>query len=206
MDGRIRRVEETRRRPPQDAVLAELAERTTVYSAELARRQSEADAAAAELARIEADVAVVQARRRRDEGLLESTTAAKDAIGLQHELASLGNRLRDLEDAQLDAMQAAEDAAAAVTEQERALAENDAAARHGGAMSGPVWRFEQDLKGPCNVCMREVTGLFVEGTVADNALGPDRIVCPDCYHRWTTMLVAGERDRKTTAPAYVRST
>lgn len=126
-DERIRRIERTRRNPPQDPVLAEVAARAAVHSEELARRQSDADAAAAELARIEADVAVVQARRRRDEGLLEGTTAAKDAIGLQHELASLGNRLRDLEDAQLEAMQAAEDAAASAAEKEQALAEDEAA-------------------------------------------------------------------------------
>ncbi len=127
LDERIRRVEATRRHPPQDAALAEVSARASARSAELARCQSEADAAVAELARIEADVAVVQARRRRDDGLLSGTTAAKDAIGLQHELVSLGNRLRDLEDAQLEAMQAAEDAAAAVAEQERALAEDLAA-------------------------------------------------------------------------------
>lgn len=126
LDERLRRVEETRRHPPQDAALAEVKARAVAHSAELARRQSDADEAAAELARIEADVAVVQARQRRDEALLPSATA-KDAIGLQHELASLGTRLRDLEDAQLEAMQGAEDTAAAVIQQERALADDDAA-------------------------------------------------------------------------------
>ncbi len=71
-------------------------------------------------------------------------------------------------------------------------------------MSGPVWRFEQGLEGTCDVCMRTVTGMFVEGRVEDNALDTDRAVCPDCYRRWTTMLVAGEKDRKSPAPAYVR--
>ncbi len=72
-------------------------------------------------------------------------------------------------------------------------------------MSGPVWRFEQDLHGTCEVCMRETTGLFVEGTVENNVLDASRTVCPDCYRRWTTMLVAGEKDRKSAAPAYVHT-
>jgi hypothetical protein len=71
-------------------------------------------------------------------------------------------------------------------------------------MSGPVWRYESGTEASCAVCLRTVTGVFVEGEVADNALQIGRRVCPDCYHRLTGMLVGGELGVQAPGPAYAR--
>jgi hypothetical protein len=49
-----------------------------------------------------------------------------------------------------------------------------------------------------------VTGVFVEGEVADNGFHAERNVCPDCYRRLNRMLVRGELGRPTSGPAYAR--
>jgi hypothetical protein len=71
-------------------------------------------------------------------------------------------------------------------------------------MSGPVWRYEGATEASCAVCFRTVTGVFVEGEVADNDFHVDRRVCPDCYGRLTALLVRGELGRQTAGPAYAR--
>ena len=71
-------------------------------------------------------------------------------------------------------------------------------------MSGPVWRFEPEASGLCDVCLRESTGMVVEGCVEDSALRPMRRVCSRCYASSTTLVVAGEVGGKSTSPAYVR--
>lgn len=73
-------------------------------------------------------------------------------------------------------------------------------------MSGPVWRFEADVKGGCDVCLRSAQGLFVEGEVADNALTPARIVCASCYERFNELVVGGEQGAHGISPAYARPT
>ena len=71
-------------------------------------------------------------------------------------------------------------------------------------MSGPVWRFEPEANGPCDICLRETTGLYVEGSVQQSALRPLRRICPECYSGGTAFVVAGEAGAKSTSPAYVR--
>ena len=74
----------------------------------------------------------------------------------------------------------------------------------GEHMSGPVWRFEKDQSGTCDVCLRPATGVFREGDVSDNTLSSQRLVCPDCMRRWNPLVVGGELGRKSHAPAYAR--
>jgi hypothetical protein len=71
-------------------------------------------------------------------------------------------------------------------------------------MSGPVWRFEAATEASCSVCYRAVSGVYVEGEIADNQMHVGRRVCPECYGRLTRMLVRGELGRRSTGPAYVR--
>ncbi len=71
-------------------------------------------------------------------------------------------------------------------------------------MSGPVWRFEPETSGLCDVCLRERQGLYVEGCVEASALRPLRRVCSRCYGSSTKLVVAGEAGVKSTSPAYVR--
>ena len=58
-----------------------------------------------ELARAEADLELVANRIAKDKQLLTSTSSAKDAQGIEHELSTLGTRKSELEDAQLQIME-----------------------------------------------------------------------------------------------------
>jgi predicted nucleic acid-binding Zn-ribbon protein len=65
----------------------------------------ETEGVKAELARAESDVQVVEARILRDQERLATTSSAKDAAGLEHEVSSLLNRRSDLEDIELAIME-----------------------------------------------------------------------------------------------------
>jgi predicted nucleic acid-binding Zn-ribbon protein len=65
-----------------------------------------------ELARAESDVAMVEKRIATDKERLEHTASAKDAQGLEHELASLTGRRSDLEDIELAIMERLDEAQA----------------------------------------------------------------------------------------------
>jgi predicted nucleic acid-binding Zn-ribbon protein len=116
IDNRTQQIQHARRNLPQ---LAELAAITTAAEAlrrRLGMEQGTIEDLGTELRRVESDVAVVQSRVARDSGRLQSTASAKDAQGLEHELASLARRQSDLEDMQLTVMQKLED-------QEKVIAE-----------------------------------------------------------------------------------
>ena len=63
-----------------------------------------------ELARAEADMDLVANRISKDNQLLVTTSSAKDAQGIEHELSTLGTRKIELEDAQLQIMELLETA------------------------------------------------------------------------------------------------
>lgn len=58
-----------------------------------------------ELRRAEADLELVSNRINKDKQILSSTSSAKDAQGIEHELSTLANRNSELEDAQLQIME-----------------------------------------------------------------------------------------------------
>ena len=58
-----------------------------------------------ELGRAEADLELVGKRITKDKQLLRSTSSAKDAQGIEHELGTLDTRKSELEDAQLQIME-----------------------------------------------------------------------------------------------------
>ena len=58
-----------------------------------------------ELGRAETDLELVGNRITKDKQLLSSTSSAKDAQGIEHELGTLDNRKSELEDAQLQIME-----------------------------------------------------------------------------------------------------
>lgn len=108
----------------------ELIAQRQALSAELTGLLGVRDDLTAELARIESDVAVVDARAARDAERLAATANAKDAQGLEHEIASLAKRKSDLEDAELELMERLENAETAVASQEALIATtNDEGAR-----------------------------------------------------------------------------
>ena len=126
LDARIRQAEHARRNPPQAARVQELLGRRQELSAELSRRLGARDDLRTELARIESDVAVVDARAARDSQRLATSSNAKEAQGLESELAALARRKSDLEDAELSVMERLELADAAVAEQEALIAATNA--------------------------------------------------------------------------------
>jgi predicted nucleic acid-binding Zn-ribbon protein len=63
-----------------------------------------------ELSRAEADLELVANRISKDNKQLSSTSSAKDAQGIEHELVTLGTRKSELEDAQLQIMELLETA------------------------------------------------------------------------------------------------
>lgn len=125
LDVRIRRAEAAKAHPPQAARVQELMGQRTAQTQELARLVGVRDDLRAELARIEADVAVVDARAERDAQRLASTSNAKEAQGFEHELAALARRKSDLEDAELELMERLEAAESEVTAHEALIAETN---------------------------------------------------------------------------------
>ena len=123
LDIRIRQADHARKNPAQAARVNELVAKRQELSRELSARLGARDDLRAELDRIEADVAVVDARRERDDERLQTVSNPKDAQGLESELASLARRKSDLEDAELDVMDRLEQAEASVAEQEALIAE-----------------------------------------------------------------------------------
>lgn len=126
LDARIRQADHRRKNPPQAARVQELLARRQELSHELTTRLGARDDLRAELARLESDVAVVDARRARDEERLAASSNSREAQGLEHELASLAKRKSDLEDAELELMERLEGADAAVAEQESSIAATNA--------------------------------------------------------------------------------
>lgn len=126
LDAVIRRTETARRNPPQAAQVKTLLARRQELSAELSRLLGVRDDAKAELGRIESDVAVVDARAARDADLLAAATNAKDAQGLEREIASLARRKSALEDAELGVMERLEVAERELAAQEQLVADTNA--------------------------------------------------------------------------------
>ncbi|WP_434811305.1 zinc ribbon domain-containing protein [Microbacterium sp. bgisy189] len=130
LDARVRQAEQARSNPPQAARVQELLAQRQTQSGELTRLLGVRDDARAELSRIEADVAVVDARAKRDADRLAAATNPKDAVGLEHEIASLERRKSALEDAELDVMERLEAIESEVAAQEALVAQtNDEGAR-----------------------------------------------------------------------------
>jgi len=139
LDTAIRAAEHARRNPEQAGRVQELLSQRQTLSAELTRLLGVRDDVTAELARIESDVAVVDARAARDAERLAASVNAKDAQGLEHEIASLAKRKSDLEDAELELMERLEAAEAEIAAQEALIAAtNDEGARLSAAGKAAV--------------------------------------------------------------------
>lgn len=102
---------------PQRAQLSALATDVDATRGRLAEDSGAIEDATLELKRVESDVAVVEARIKRDSERLDASSSVKDVAGLEAELASLRSRQSDLEDIELAVMERMEglEAAAAQT-------------------------------------------------------------------------------------------
>lgn len=122
LDATVRHADHQRRHPDQTARVQELLAQRKELSAELTRLLGVRDDAKTELSRLESDVALVDARAARDAERLATSANAKEAQGLEHEIASLTKRKSDLEDLELEIMERLETADADVLAQETLIA------------------------------------------------------------------------------------
>ena len=147
LDGRIKRLRAAKAHPPQAARVQELLAQRTTQTHELTRLIGLRDDLRAELARIEADVAVVDARAERDAQRLATSANAKEAQSLENELASLARRKSDLEDGELSVMERLETAESEGTAQETLIAAtNDEGARLSAEAKTAVADATRDLE------------------------------------------------------------
>jgi predicted nucleic acid-binding Zn-ribbon protein len=121
-----------RRTMPEEAAVETAAEQERTFSADVVRAETEARDLAREVKRLESDVDTVRQRETKDQRLLDSGgVSAKEMTNLQHELESLKRRQSDLEDQELELMERAEvaDAALAAAQQglEKARADRERA-------------------------------------------------------------------------------
>lgn len=104
-DTHLAQIAAKRRTLPEADIVAEL-ERQLAESKQAQRDHlSRVDELKAELARAESDVALVEARIHKDADRLVHVTSPKDAQGLEHELATLRERLGVLEEVELGVME-----------------------------------------------------------------------------------------------------
>lgn len=122
-DARLRR---KRTQLPQRAELRALEGETVETKEAFMAAQRELDKQRAELERIESDAGLVIGRRDRDNALLAASTSSKEAQALQAELDTLARRQTELEDRQLEMMEANEAAQAKFDAAEAVLADVDA--------------------------------------------------------------------------------
>lgn len=166
LDSRIRQAEVVRKSPPQAARIHELVGRRQELSHELSVRLGARDDLRAELARIESDVAVVDARSARDAGRLAGTSNAKEAQGLEHEIASLAKRKSDLEDTELELMERLEQADGAVAAQEELIAQTNA---EGATLSAEAKRVVAEATAAIDAATRDRAS--VSGGIGADLLG-----------------------------------
>lgn len=110
LDTSIARSQRERERLPERAELAGLAAELAQTRERFMTTQRELDTLQAEIDRVESDVALVRARRERDEQLLAASTSSKEAQALQAELDTLARRTSELEDRELEVMESQEPA------------------------------------------------------------------------------------------------
>lgn len=122
LDTTIAQLRRKRSNLPERAELQTATVETEQAKTSYMEAQRELDAQNAELSRIESDVKVVEERRARDETLLAASTSPKEAQALQGEMETLARRQGDLEDRELEIMEAQERAQSVFSAAEAVLA------------------------------------------------------------------------------------
>lgn len=116
LDTRLAQLAHRRRTLPEHAELEDLEKRRSVVRDQLVAAETIASDVARELTKADQDVEQVRQRAARNQARLDAGQgSAKDLQALQHELASLARRQGDLEDVELELMERAEQAQAAVS-------------------------------------------------------------------------------------------
>jgi predicted nucleic acid-binding Zn-ribbon protein len=127
IDTDLQRIAHRSRTLPEQARLDELTALTASVRESLAERENALEDARLELSRVESDVALVEKRIARDEGLVQQSSSVKDIAGLEHEIASLKTRLSDLEEIELAIMEKVETIEAEVADARSTLEAHESA-------------------------------------------------------------------------------
>jgi predicted nucleic acid-binding Zn-ribbon protein len=122
LDDELGRITAHRRRLQQGGDLAAAAAEQTALRRQAADERGVLEDLRTRIRRFESDVELVEQRLARDRGRLNATSSAKDAQGLEQEIASLVRRRGALEDDELELMEALETAEAAAAATGTALA------------------------------------------------------------------------------------
>jgi uncharacterized protein len=109
-DVELAKISNSRKQAQAEAALEAASAETLRLSDSLIDARNAVGDLEMELARAEADLELVANRIAKDKQLLTSTSSSKDAQGIEHELATLGTRKSELEDAQLQIMELLEGA------------------------------------------------------------------------------------------------
>ena len=102
--------------------ISEASERALALSDQLIDARNKVGDLELELKRSENDLELVENRIAKDNQRLSSTTSAKDAQGIEHELNTLAKRKSELEDTELGIMEVLETVRAELSEAEKAKA------------------------------------------------------------------------------------
>ena len=113
IDTKLQQLDHRAKSLPEHATLTALAAEAERLRLQRATDSGAVEDAQAELARIESDVAIVEARIKRDSDRLQASSSVKDVAGLESELAGLGRRLSELEEIELAVMEKLEELEAA---------------------------------------------------------------------------------------------
>jgi len=108
LDTRIHQLNHRAKMLSQIAVIAGLESESTALRVETLSSTGALEDAQRELGRIESDVAVVEARIKRDTDRLQASSSVKDVAGLESELAGLTRRHLELEEIELGVMERVE--------------------------------------------------------------------------------------------------
>jgi predicted nucleic acid-binding Zn-ribbon protein len=109
-DVELAKISNSRKQAQAEAALEAASAETLRLSDSLIDARNAVGDLEMELARAEADLELVANRIAKDKQLLTSTSSSKDAQRIEHELATLGTRKSELEDAQLQIMELLEGA------------------------------------------------------------------------------------------------
>lgn len=123
LDTKLAHLEHRAKSLPEIVALAALGTESTALRTTLAEQQGVLENTRIELGRIEADVAIVEARIERDSQRLQASSSVKDVAALEQELQALRTRLDDLEEIELAVMERAEEQESAVAATETGLGE-----------------------------------------------------------------------------------
>ncbi len=159
LDNQLARLKRRRTQLPQRAELAAMQGEYAKSKEEFMAVQRELDAQQADISRLESDVDLVSQRIARDNELIAKSSSPKEATALQGELDTLQRRRSELEDRELELMEANE---ATRARYEVASAVLAGVGERRGAILAAIAEAEQQIDSELAHTVRDREGLSAE--------------------------------------------